>query len=94
MGGGHQHEKQISQNNGDEVEPGNNTYDLAKKYAADAKQSVRTLVVFGSKDINYQANRDWMEHLRSLKVPLEQRIVEGVPHSVQLVYEKAGHSRQ
>lgn len=90
MGGGHQHEKQISENNGDEVEPGNNTYDLAKKYAAGAKQSVRILVVVGSKDINYQANQDWMEHMRSLKVPFEQRIVEGVPHSVQLVYEKAG----
>jgi hypothetical protein len=40
--------------------------------------------------MNYQANLDWMEHLRSLKIPFEQRIIEGVPHSAQMVYEKVG----
>lgn len=94
MGGGHQHEKRISENNGDEgmyqFEPGNNTYDLAKKYAAEAKLSVRILVVVGTKDMNYQANLDWMEHLRSLKIPFEKQIIEGVPHSTQMVYDKAG----
>jgi len=94
MGGGHQHEKRISENDGDEgmyqFEAGNNTYDLAKKYAADAKQSVRILVVVGTKDMNYQANLDWMEHLRSLKIPFEKRIVEDVPHSATQVYEKVG----
>ena len=94
MGGGHQHEKRISENNGDEgtyqFEPRNNTYDLAKKFAAESKQSLRILVVVGDKDMNYQANLDWMGHLRSLKIPFEQRIIAGVPHSTQGVYEKTG----
>jgi endo-1,4-beta-xylanase len=94
MGGGHQHEKRISENNGDEgayqFEPKNNTYDLAKKYAAESKLALRILVVVGDKDMNYQANLDWMGHLRSLKIPFEQRIIEGVPHSTGMVYERAG----
>lgn len=93
MGGGHQHEKRISENNGDEgayqFEPKNNTYDLAKVFT-ESSFSLRILVVVGDKDMNYQANLDWMDHLRSLKIPFEQRIIEGVPHSTQMVYEKAG----
>ncbi len=94
MGGGHQHEKRISENNGDEgmyqFEPKNNTYDLAKKYAAEAKSPLRIFVVVGDKDMNYQANLDWMAHLTSLKIPFEQRVISGVPHSTKLVYDKAG----
>ncbi len=94
MGGGHQHEKRISENNGDEgayqFEPKNNTWDLARKYAAESKLPLRILVVVGDKDMNHQANLDWMEHLRSLKIPFERRIIEGVPHSTGMVYERAG----
>ena len=94
MGGGHQHEKRISENNGDEgayqFEPKNNTWDLARKFAAKSKLPLRILVVVGDKDMNYQANLDWMEHLRSLKIPFEHRIIEGVPHSTGMVYERAG----
>lgn len=94
MGGGHQHEKRISENNGDEggyqFEPENNTYHLAKKYAADVKNPVRILVAVGDKDMNYQANLDWMDYLTSLKIPHEKKIVEGVPHSAQGVYDKIG----
>lgn len=94
MGGGHQHEKRISENKGDEgayqFEPKNNTYDLAKKYVAESKLPLRILVVVGDKDMNYQPNLDWMAHLKSLKIPFEQRIIEGVPHSTQMVYDKAG----
>jgi enterochelin esterase-like enzyme len=94
MGGGHQHEKRISENNGDEgayqFEPRNNTYDLARKFAAESKHSLRILVVVGDKDMNYQANLDWMAHLRSLKIPFEHRVIEGVPHSNGMVYQKAG----
>ena len=93
MGGGHQHEKRISENNGDEgayqFEPKNNTYDLAKVFT-ESSFSLRMLVVVGDKDMNYQANLDWMDHLRSLKIPFEHRIIEGVPHSTGKVYEKAG----
>ena len=94
MGGGHQHEKRISDNNGDEgayqFEPKNNTYDLAKKFAAESMLPLRILVVVGDKDMNYQPNLDWMAHLKSLKIPFEQRIIEGVPHNTQMVYDKAG----
>lgn len=96
MGGGHQHEKRISENNGDEgayqFEPKNNTYDLARKYAAEsiAKYPLPMLVVVGDQDMNHQANLDWMEHLRSLKIPFEQRILKGVPHSTKIVYDRAG----
>jgi len=94
MGGGHQHEKRISESNGDEgayqFEPLNNTYDLAKKFAAESKLPLRILVVVGDKDMNHQANLDWMTHLQSLKIPFERRIVEGIGHSAKLVYEKAG----
>lgn len=94
MGGGHQHEKRISENNGDEgeyqFEPKNNTYDLARRYASEAKHSLRIMVVVGDQDMNYEANLDWMNHLRSLKIPFEHRIVEGVPHSSQGVYDKVG----
>lgn len=94
MGGGHQHEKRISENIGDEgmyqFEQKNNTYDLAKKYASDSKLSLRILVVVGDKDMNYQANLDWMDHLKTLKIPFEHRVIEGVPHSNGMVYQKAG----
>jgi endo-1,4-beta-xylanase len=94
MGGGHQREKRISENNGDEgayqFEPKNNTYDLARKFASESMLPLRIFVVVGDKDMNYQANLDWMEHLRSLKIPFEHRIIEGVPHSTQMVYERAG----
>ncbi|MGE3808151.1 MAG: alpha/beta hydrolase [Gemmataceae bacterium] len=94
MGGGHQHEKRIAENNGDEgayqFEPGNNSWDLARKYAKDMKPPLRILVVVGDKDMNYQANLDWMEHLRGLKIPFEKIIVAGVPHSSKLVYDKVG----
>jgi len=94
MGGGHQHEKRISENNGDEgayqFEPKNNTWDLARKYAAESKVPLRILVVVGTNDMNYQANLDWMEHLRSLKIPFEQRIVKGAPHSAATIYNRTG----
>jgi endo-1,4-beta-xylanase len=94
MGGGHQHEKRISENDGDEgeyqFEPKNNTYDLAKRYAAEAKVPVRIMVVVGDKDMNYEANLDWIEYLRSLKIPFEKRIVKGAPHSAATVYNRAG----
>ncbi len=94
MGGGHQHENRISESGGDEgeyqFEAKNNTYDLARKYAAESKFPLRILVAVGDKDMNYEANLEWMEHLRSLKIPFEHRIVTGVSHSTQMVYEKAG----
>ena len=96
MGGGHQHEKRIAENEGKESDElvfdiGNNTYDLAREYAAASDPpSVRILVVFGTKDFNYEANLDWTAHLESLGIDFERIILDDVPHNARLVYEKAG----
>jgi len=95
MFGGHQYEKTASENNGAEsanvvFEPGNNTWDLAKVYAEAENEPLNILVVVGDKDQNYEANLEWMEHLKSLEIPFEKRIVADAPHSSKVVYEKAG----
>lgn len=94
MAGGHQYEKHVDENNGDEgmyqFEPHNNTYELARRYALDRKYPLRIFIAVGDKDRNYRPNLEWMEHLRSLKIPFEQRIVAGVPHSQKMVYRQAG----
>lgn len=95
MFGGHQHEKTASENNGAEsesvvFEPGNNSWDLARAYALNPVRPLQILVVVGDKDFNYEANLEWMDHLQSLGIPFEKRIVEGAPHSSKAIYEKAG----
>lgn len=94
MGGGHQHEKRVSENNGDEgayqFEPGNNTWDLAQQYAAKPQPPLNILVVVSDKDMNYEANLEWMAHLDSLKIPHQKIILADVPHNSKMVYEKAG----
>ncbi len=94
MGGGHQHEKRVSENGGDEgayqFAEGDNSYDLAREYAKSMKPAVRILVAFGTEDFNYEANLDYCKHLASLGVPFEQKVVEGVPHSATKLYAKVG----
>jgi endo-1,4-beta-xylanase len=97
MGGGHQHERRASENNGQEAgpegyvfEPGLNTWDLASTYARQGTARVRWLVVVGDQDFNYQANLDWMKHLDSLAIRHQRIIVPRVPHSAAGVYEKIG----
>ncbi len=91
MGGGHQREKQVSDNKGPEgeaegyvFEPTNNTWDLARKV------DVKWLVAVGTKDFNYEANLAWMRHLTSRGVKFEKIIVPDVPHNAAQVYEKIG----
>jgi endo-1,4-beta-xylanase len=97
MGGGHQHEKRIDLNDGFESEsvhiapPWNNTWELARRYAADKQgKPVSILVVVGTKDQNYEANLDWMAHLAKLSIPFEKIIVPDTPHSAREVYQKRG----
>ncbi len=97
MGGGHQYERDIDKNNGVESEtvhispPWNNTWELARRYAADKQgKPVRILVVVGTKDQNYQPNLDWMAHLTKLRIPFEKIIVPDTPHSASQVYAKHG----
>lgn len=97
MGGGHQHEKTISETKGHES-PNlffsnwkTNTYDTARVYAAskDAPK-LNIFIAFGTKDFNYEANLEWMKHLDSLGIQYGKNIVEDAPHSALKVYEKAG----
>jgi enterochelin esterase-like enzyme len=94
-GAGHSTEKSISENNGQENEhlvfaEGYNTWDLARAYAKNPKPPLRILVHVGTKGFNYENNLEYMEFLTSLKIPYERLIVEGVPHSAGLIYEKRG----
>lgn len=94
MGGGHQHEKRISENEGLEGEYrfaiGDNSYDLAREYAKKKRPALSILVVVGTEDFNYEANLDYMRHLESLGIPFQKIIVPGAPHSARVVYEKVG----
>jgi hypothetical protein len=97
MGGGHQHEKRISENDGWENEGGyrfalgDNSYDLARRYAAlKDRPPLKILVVVGTEDFNYEANLDYMRHLEQLGIPFKRIVVDGAPHSAKLVYEKVG----
>ena len=84
MGGGHQHEKRISETKGHES-PNlyfsnweTNSYDTARVYAADKEApSVRIFVAFGTKDFNYQANLEWMERLDSLGIKFRENYCSG-----------------
>lgn len=94
-GAGQATEKRISENNGRESEnlvfvPGDNTYDLARKYAKDPQPPLRILIHVGTKGFNYENNLAYMEFLKSLKIPFETLIVPDVPHSAQQIYEKEG----
>ena len=100
MGGGHQHEKRASANQGKVDlgpvtlvldDPENNSWDLARSYAlCEEAPPLQILVVVGTRDFNYEANLEWMSHLKSLGIPFRRQIVPGVPHSAYRVYEEVG----
>jgi enterochelin esterase-like enzyme len=96
MGGGHQHEQHAAENEGRETsgiqfEPGNNSYDLARNYARRMNDApLRILVSVGKKDMNYQANLDWMKHLTGLSIPYEEAIAGDAPHSAAECYKNLG----
>ena len=96
MGGGHQHEQRISENDGVESDdvtidpPGNNTWDLAVRFAEGDHPDLRILVVVGDEGFNYEANIAWHEHLESLNIDHDFIVVPGVPHSARRVYAEIG----
>ena len=96
MSGGHQHEKHAAENEGRETsgiqfEPGNNSYDLARAYTKRIKEfPLRILVGVGKKDMNYEANLDWMKHLESLDIPFEKAIAGDASHSAAECYRNLG----
>lgn len=95
-GGGYATEKKISENNGAESESlvfakGYNTWDLAKEYAKrNDKERLPILIWVGTKGFNYENNLQYSDYLKSLKIPHEKLIVEGVDHSATRIYEKRG----
>jgi endo-1,4-beta-xylanase len=96
MGGGHQHEKHAAENEGRETsgvqfEPGNNTYDLARKYAQkENAPKLKILVGVGKNDMNYAANLDWMRHLKSLGIAYEEAIAGDAGHNPAECYKNLG----
>ncbi|MFP6763668.1 MAG: alpha/beta hydrolase-fold protein, partial [Planctomycetaceae bacterium] len=94
-GAGHATEKRISEENGREsasltFSPGDNTYDLARKYAKKPQPEIPILIHVGTKGFNYENNLAYMKFLDSLKIPYQRLIVEGVAHSATGIYEKRG----
>ncbi len=92
-GGGHATEKKISENEGREnahlqFAPGDNTWDLARAFAKSERLPLRILIYVGDKGFNYENNLQYMEHLRSLRIPFESLIVPDAPHSGKIIYEK------
>jgi len=96
MGGGHQHEKRISENNGVESEhvtivpATNNTWDLAKRYSMSDTHRLRILIVVGDKGFNFETNKEWHAHLDALDIEHEFVIAPDVPHSSRKVYDVLG----
>ncbi|GAA4436415.1 alpha/beta hydrolase [Bremerella cremea] len=94
-GSGYATEKRISEDNGREnpglaFAPGDNTWDLARKYAESKEPPLRIMLHVGTAGFNYENNLDYMKFLESLKIPFEKVVVEGAPHSAQKIYDKRG----
>ena len=99
-GGGFAAEKKISENDGHESDrvvfaEGYNAYDTARIYAGSEKQNrypLRILVHVGTKGFNYENNLAYMKFLKQLGVEFNKLIVEDVPHSARLIYERQGNA--
>ncbi len=94
-GAGHATEKKISENDGRESEAlkfaaDYNTYDLARKYAANPRPPLKILIHVGTKGFNYQNNLAYMKFLDQLKIPYQKLIVPEAPHSAMVIYQKQG----
>ena len=101
MSGGHQKERQISEDGGKETrgsqefahEPTNNSWDLARLYAERSiSPGVNIVVAVGSADMNYQGNVEWMDHLRTLGVEFDQLVAPDVRHSAVQLLNAVGSS--
>lgn len=94
-GSGYATEQKISENNGRENDnltfaKGDNAWDLARAYAQSPKPSIRILVHVGSEGFNYQNNLAYMKFLKTLNLPFERLVAEGVPHSAYQIYQQQG----
>lgn len=94
-GAGHATEKSISENEGRESDSliflrGDNTYDLARRFASRPHPDLPILIYVGTKGFNYENNLEYMKFLDGLEIPYQKLIVEGAPHSAGRIYEKDG----
>lgn len=94
-GAGHETEKRISEDGGRESEKlvfseGDNTYDLARKYAATKTPSIALQLHVGTKGFNYKNNLAYMKFLDELLIPYSKVIVEEAPHSAIKIYQDSG----
>ena len=97
-GGGFATEKKISENDGHESDrvvfaEGYNAYDTARIYAGSEKQNrypLRILIHVGTKGFNYENNLAYMKFLKQLGIEFNKLVVEDVPHSARLLYERQG----
>ena len=95
-GAGFTTEKIIQENNGSESEfvkcsSGYNVWNLAKKYA-DRKSApaLRLLIWVGSKEVNYQANLEFMNCLNQLGLPYQKLVAPGIAHNAVRIYHIRG----
>lgn len=94
-GSGYSNEMKVKEQDGRENKnlvfaPGDNTWDLAKKYAETKNPPLRIQLHVGTKGFNYENNLQFMKYLESLEIPFERVIVEGAPHSAAKIYDKRG----
>lgn len=94
-GAGHATEKKISEDNGRENDnlvfsEGDNTYDLARNYAATKMPAIALQLHVGTKGFNYENNLAYMKFLDELGIPYSKVIVEGATHSAGKIYAKSG----
>ena len=97
MAAGHQGEFQISQNNGVEGkfitmdDPKNNTWDLAKAYAAKASNpKIEIMLAVGDTDANYKSNLLYHVFLNDLGVDNQLVIARGAGHGLKFSLPEAG----
>jgi len=97
MAGGHQYEKMVSEDRATESNSGiplprdYNSWDRASQYAArESAPELEILVVIGTEDRNYESNVAWMDHLESLGIPFESRIVPGIGHNARRIFSQIG----
>lgn len=83
MAGGHQWEKENSDNKGNngEYKQNDNSWDLASMYSENPNPSVKLFVFVGTDDRNFESNIAWSSHLNSLGIHHSLTTVQGVSHS-------------
>lgn len=95
-GAGYATEKRISESGGRESDSlvfaeGDNTWDLARQYAADPNRPpLKILIHVGTKGFNYENNLQYMKFLESLEIPFQRVIAEDAKHSAQEIYQLHG----